>query len=118
RLTVCSARRWTGAHFLAALVSARERKMTRTAKALGAAAILAALTSIASAAPATMGYVPDGLSNGVIQVHGSHRSCERGPGGWHRHNRFGEYRPCREWDGRGRRPDACVRVGPIWFCDY
>ena len=93
--------------------------MTRTAKTLGAAAIFAAIASIAGAAPATMGHVPDGLSNGLIQVHGNHRSCERGPNGrWHRHNRFGERRECREWNGRGRRPDACVKAGPIWFCDY
>ena len=92
--------------------------MTRTAKTLGAAAILAAIASIASAAPATMGHVPDGLSNGLIQVHGEHRSCRRDGGGWHRHNRLGERRQCREWDGRGRRPDACVRVGPIYYCDY
>src|SRR4029079_7584169 len=104
--------------FLSAPVSAREKEMTRTAKTLGAAAIFAAIASIASAAPATMGHVPDGLSNGLIQVHGNHRSCQRGPGGWHRHNRFGERRQCREWDGRGRRPDACVRVGPIWYCDH
>ena len=57
-------------------------------------------------------------SIGVTQVHGNHRSCERGPGGWHRHNRYGERRPCREWRGQGRRPDACVKFGPVWYCDY
>jgi hypothetical protein len=88
------------------------------AKTFGIAAVLAAIASIANAAPATMGQVPDGLSNGLIQVHGDHRTCRRDAGGWHRHNRFGERRTCREWDGRGRRPDACVKAGPVWFCDY
>ena len=27
-------------------------------------------------------------------------------------------RLCREWRGEGRRPDSCVRVGPLWYCDY
>ena len=92
--------------------------MTGPLKAVGAAVLLAATASIAGAAPATLGLTPEGLSNNVIQVHGYHRSCQRGPRGWHRHNRFGEWRPCREWRGEGRRPDACVRVGPIWMCDY
>ena len=87
-------------------------------KTTAAAALLAATASIASAAPTSVGQMREGLSNGVIQVHGDHRSCQRGRGGWHRHNRFGERRPCREWRGEGRRPEACVRVGPIWFCDY
>lgn len=92
--------------------------MARMSKTLVAAVSFAAITSMANAAPATIGHVPDGLSSGLIQVHGYHRSCQRGPGGWHRHDRFGERRLCRQWDGRGRRPDACVRVGPIWYCDY
>lgn len=27
-------------------------------------------------------------------VHGNHRSCERGPAGWHYHNRFGDRIAC------------------------
>lgn len=92
--------------------------MIGTFKTIGSAALLAATVSIANAAPGHVGQVPQGLSNDVIQVHANHRSCQRGPGGWHRHNRFGERRPCRRWDGRGRRPDACVKLGPIWYCDY
>lgn len=92
--------------------------MIRALKTLAATALLAATASIASAAPGAVGPVADGLSNGVVLVHGNHRSCERGPGGWHRHNRYGERRPCREWRGSGRRPDSCVRFGPIWYCDY
>jgi hypothetical protein len=42
---------------------------------LGAARVLA------DAAPAN-----------VIQVHGCHRVCRRGPAGWHRHGRF-----CGRW---------------------
>ena len=92
--------------------------MIRTLKTLAAAGLLAAAASMATAAPGNIGQVPDGASNGVTQVHGGHRSCERGPGGWHRHNRFGERRPCREWRGQGRRPDSCVKFGPVWYCDY
>lgn len=92
--------------------------MIGTIKVLAAAAFFAAAASTASAAPVNVGQVPDGLSSGLILVHGRHRSCERGPGGWHRHNRYGERRPCREWRGEGRRPDYCVRVGPLWYCDY
>jgi hypothetical protein len=55
---------------------------------------------------------------GIVNVHGFHRSCKLGPGGWHRHNKFGERRPCRRWGGKGKRPDACIKVGPIWYCDY
>jgi hypothetical protein len=92
--------------------------MIRTLKTLAAGALLAVAASAAGAAPANMSQLPDGVSNDVVRVHGYHRSCERGPGGWHRHNRYGERRPCREWSGGGRRPDYCVRVGPVWYCDY
>jgi len=85
---------------------------------MAAAALLAASASMASAAPANMSQVPASVSGDVVQVHSDHRSCERGPGGWHRHNRYGERRPCREWRGEGRRPDSCVKFGPIWYCDY
>lgn len=87
-------------------------------KTMAAATLLAATASMASAAPANMSPVQDGVGNNVVRVHGNHRSCERGPRGWHRHNRFGERRPCREWRGEGRRPDSCVRFGPVWYCDY
>jgi len=93
--------------------------MTNVLKTLAAAAILATATTIAAvAAPPHAGQPADGVRSSVIQVHGNHRSCERSRSGWHRHNRFGERRTCRRWDGRGQRPDACVRVGPVWFCDY
>lgn len=91
--------------------------MLRMMKTLATATLFAATASLASAAPA-VGPALDGASNNVVQVHGNHRSCERGRGGWHRHNRYGERRPCREWRGEGRRPDSCVRVGPLWYCDY
>jgi hypothetical protein len=94
--------------------------MFTTVKTLAAAGLLATAASVANAAPASIGQIPDGvnISNNLARVHGNHRSCERGARGWHRHNRFGERRPCREWHGRGRRPDSCVRVGPVWYCDY
>jgi hypothetical protein len=112
--------------------------MYKSLKILGAAAAFAVVSSAVSAAP--MSSPADGLANGVsssvIDVQGYRdrdhdgrrdgrefrgrwdRTCRRGPGGWYRINRFGERRPCRNWDGRGRRPDACVKVGPVWLCDY
>jgi hypothetical protein len=93
--------------------------MIRALKTAGAAAVLAITASVAgAAAPSSVGPVAEGVDNSLVRVHGYHRSCERGPGGWHRHNQWGERRPCRRWDGRGRRPDYCVRVGPIWYCDF
>ena len=92
--------------------------MIGTVKTLAAAVLLAATASVASAVPASVSKLPVGVSSEVVLVHGNHRSCERGRRGWHRHNRYGERRPCREWRGNGRRPDYCVRVGPLWYCDY
>jgi hypothetical protein len=95
--------------------------MFGTVKTLAVAALLASTVSMASAVPANIGQLPqlpEGLSSDVVPVHGFHRSCELGRRGWHRHNRYGERRPCREWRGEGRRPEYCVRVGPIWYCDY
>lgn len=91
--------------------------MIKALKTLAAAGLLAATASVVSAAPASL-EKPAGVSNDLVQVHGNHRSCQRGPGGWHRHNKWGERRPCREWRGQGRRPDACVKFGPVWYCDY
>ena len=90
----------------------------KTFKTLAATALLAVSASFANAAPPNMTPMPDGAMNGVIKIHGNHRVCAQDRGGWHRHNRFGERRPCREWRGRGKRPDSCVKVGPLWFCDY
>jgi hypothetical protein len=93
--------------------------MTATFKTLAAAAILAATASLASAAPVTnIGDTVQGPASSVLKVHGFHRSCERDRYGWHRHSEWGERRRCREWRGRGPRPDFCVRVGPLWICDY
>ena len=92
--------------------------MLNALRILAAASLLAATASITNAALLNVGQEPGGVSNGLVQIHGGHRSCERGPGGWHRHNRYGERRHCREWHGRGRRPDYCVRVGGVYFCDY
>lgn len=95
-----------------------ELKVFGTLKVAATAALLAATASMAGANPSTVGQLLNGGDSPVVRVHGYHRSCERGPGGWHRHNQFGERRPCREWRGRGPRPDYCVRVGPLWYCDY
>jgi hypothetical protein len=95
--------------------------MYRSLKILAAGALFAATASVASAAPANMTKIDDGLSSQLTQVQYRgkwDRSCRRGPGGWYRINRRGERRPCREWRGGGKRPDACVKFGPVWFCDY
>jgi hypothetical protein len=92
--------------------------MLATMKTIATTALLAAMASTANTAPVNFSHVADRLNRDLVQVHGYHRSCERGPGGWHRHNRYGERRHCREWRGEGRRPDYCVRVGPLWYCDY
>jgi hypothetical protein len=92
--------------------------MITSLKILAVAGLLTAAATLANAGPASLGTPGDSLNNGVILVHGNHRACERDRHGWHRHNRFGERRPCRVWHGRGRRPDYCVRVGPLWYCDY
>ena len=110
--------------------------MFKPLKILVAAGLLAASAGMASAAPATIGQASDGLINGasssIVDIqyrdreYGGRRDyrgrwdrgCRRGPGGWYRINRFGERRSCREWRGGGRRPDACVKAGPIYFCDY
>ena len=101
--------------------------MFKSLKILATAGLLAATAFAANAAPSNMSPVTDGLSNGVVKVQRYDddrrgrrfdRSCRRGPGGWYRYNRFGERRPCRTWRGEGRRPDACVKFGPIFYCDY
>ena len=92
--------------------------MVGMVKTLAAMVLLASTASMVGAVSPNVAQPSDGLSSDVIRIHGNHRSCERGPGGWHRHNRYGERRPCREWRGQGRRPDYCVRVGPIYYCDY
>jgi Spy/CpxP family protein refolding chaperone len=95
--------------------------MVGTLRTVAAAAVFAAAASVASmagAASASVGQLADGVSNHVTRVHGDHSPCQRDRRGWHRHNRWGERRQCRAWHGRGRRPDVCVRVGPIWYCDY
>lgn len=92
--------------------------MQKLLKALAAAGLLAGTASIAGAAPMPVAPVDTGLSNGIVQVHGNHRTCMRGKRGWHRHNRYGERRECRPWRGGGKRPDVCVKVGPLWYCDY
>jgi hypothetical protein len=91
-------------------------------KALGsaaAAAVLALIVVPAKAAPMQSSAAgASAQESGIIQVHGVHRSCKLGPAGWHRHTKWGERRVCRPWRGNGRRPDACIKIGPIWYCDY
>jgi hypothetical protein len=49
--------------------------MHRTIKVLALTGVFAAAASVAGAAPSTVGQMPEGVSNGVVQVHGNHRSC-------------------------------------------
>lgn len=92
--------------------------MIKSMKYIAAAGLFAVFASGAQAVPAGMDTSGTNLTDGIIQVHGDHRRCERDRHGWHRMNRNGERRPCREWRGEGRRPDSCVKFGPIWYCDY
>lgn len=93
--------------------------MIRSVKYMVAAGIIAAFAGGAQAAPPPIGDIGMSITDGLVKIHGEHRRCERGRNGiWHRHNRDGDRRPCREWRGDGRRPDSCVRFGPVWFCDY
>jgi hypothetical protein len=88
-------------------------------KILIAAGLLGASAAVASAAPSSIGQVNSNVGDGFIKVHGCHANCPRGPGGWHRHvgNRC-EGRLCRAWHGCGKRPDYCVKVGNLWYCEY
>jgi hypothetical protein len=84
-----------------------------------AAGLLAFSLHAANAAPirnAPAGAAPD--SGLVTKVHGNHRSCQRGKNGWHRHNKWGQRRACRPWRGKGKRPDFCVQVGNLYYCDF
>lgn len=75
-----------------------------------------ALASAVAAAPVGQASTPGTPPTDVVTVHGVHRTCQLGPAGWHRHNRFGDRIPCQRWSGVGPRPSACVRVGGIWWC--
>ena len=93
--------------------------MPHPLKILAAAGLLAASATMISAAPTNVGQVTglaNGVTDGLIQVHGCHSDCRRDRFGWHRHNRFCERRSCSRWSGRGRRPSGCVNVGRVWFC--
>jgi hypothetical protein len=91
----------------------------RGLKLLIAAGLLSASAAAAGAAPSGMGQMGGNIENGVTKVHGCHANCQRGPRGWHRHvgNRC-ERRVCRPWRGSGKRPDYCVKVGKLWYCEY
>lgn len=102
----------------------RSRTAPKRSAALAVAAIAAALLAAPSflggaarAAPVTnVAGIETAAGRAVLPAHGFHYSCARDRYGWHRHNEWGERFPCRRWNGRGARPDFCVRVGPVWFC--
>ena len=76
----------------------------------GPAATAATFPNLKEAAPVA--------GSNILQVHGYHERCARDRRGWHRHDFWGERRRCRRWNGSGRRPDFCVKIGPIWICDH
>jgi hypothetical protein len=94
--------------------------MVKSLKILATTALLSMAAGAAMAAPANMSQIPAGLSDGLTPVapHRYERTCRRGPGGWYRWGRDGRRHACRQWRGEGRRPDSCVKFGPIWWCDY
>jgi hypothetical protein len=87
----------------------------RTAMVISGILAFSAL-SVARAAPPGVAPIVGVIESNVTQIHRQHPSCQRDGRGWHRHNSWGERRSCRRWDGRGRRPSGCVRVGGIWLC--
>jgi hypothetical protein len=100
-------------------MSSKGDSMMRGLKLLAAAGFLAMSASMASAAPSGMGDAGATVADGLTKVHGCNRRCVRGRNGWHRH--VGPNcvrRECRPWRGQGRRPDSCVKFGPVWYCEY
>jgi hypothetical protein len=98
--------------------------MTSLLKAALLAALLIPFAGGANAAPVSPGSTDTRVAESVTLVHGTHRSCRRGEAGWHRHERIRRRGPdrwvrrrCHPWHGRGRRPDHCVRVGPVLICE-
>lgn len=93
--------------------------MIRVRNLVAAAVLIAASSSLAGAAPSGVKAIGGNVTDNITRVHGCHASCERGPNGWHRHvGNSCKRRQCRPWRGKGRRPDHCVRVGPVWYCEY
>ena len=82
---------------------------------LTSALFAAALTmgvSAAHAAPLSATQANAEVDNGLELVHGGHRSCRAGAGGWHRHTRHGDRIRC----GRSVRvyrsePSVSIHVG-------
>lgn len=101
-------------------------------KALLRVALLAALLipfGVATkAAPVSPGSTDTKITKSLTLVHGRHRSCRRGYGGWHRHKRIRRRGPDR-WIRRRCYPRYrrhhrhryrhrhCVRVGPVEICE-
>lgn len=88
-------------------------KMILATAALALGAALAAGGAMAAPAVAPGQAVPHMGAGDLIKVHGVHRSCERGPAGWHRTPRPGVRYACRpsrpsglHWSWR--------RNGPSW----
>ena len=81
------------------------------ASALFASALMIGM-SAANAAPLSATSMNAEVGNGLELVHGGHRSCRAGAGGWHRHTRHGDRVRC----GRSVRvyrsePSVSIRVG-------
>lgn len=83
-----------------------------TSAALFAAAILTATAASATPGLVSGAMAPQAADSTLIQVHGVHRACERGPAGWHRSLPNGNRVTCRaarpsgvHWSWRKNGPD-------------
>lgn len=74
-------------------------KLSKVA-ALSALAVVASIGTANAAPISGLGKAP-AAENGLVQVHGRHRSCNLGVGGWHRSPRHGVRISCRPPRPRG-----------------
>ena len=96
-------------------------KLTRILAVAG----LMACTGLANAAPLTGAAVPGDIAGQSLidKIHdgNTHRDCQEGRGGWHRHDRYGERIACsppsygRRYDGY--RPPPPRRCNKDWHCE-
>ena len=81
-----------------------------------------ACPGFASAAPITAGPTQN-TDASIIKIHdgNTHRDCQEGRRGWHRHDRYGERIPCDPprygYRGDGYRPPPPRRCVKDWHCE-
>ena len=92
--------------------------LTRILAVIGLMAVSGAAN--AAAIPGAVPQADNAAQSLIDKVHGDHRSCEEGAGGWHRHNRYGERLPCRppsygyRYEGHRPPPRRCTKD---WHCE-